>query len=332
VEVRAGGRIVFRSREDLEADRTTELDVLPRPNVALWRSTEWPAWLGDAAAKFGDPQIVDSPREGDATSAAFWREASLPGDTDIVLARLGAPQGSSSERWVLYSPILGTVESIGDPPPSDRPLWVRGRIGAALADSRVGGPARVVALVPGGPAERAGVRVGDRVITPDVVPVPGSREERSVAEVPLPRESAALRVESPGGTPRTVPAVPTPVAAPPALPDRPGARAFAAAWASVDAASSPADEAAAAAASLAWLLGRAGRHTEAAAAWRVLAEGGAPTVCVGAASHEWGVEAEAAGLRDEAAEAFRRAFASECASFVVPAVMVAPAAAPATAR
>lgn len=323
--VRNASRRLWRERAELAADAVLEQVVAPRPNAALAGADEWPEWLRELGAATGAADRVPVPA-GDPWHPEGWRGVSLAADVDLVIAKLPAAAGEAPERWILYSPPLGTMERLDASPPAAPPRWLRGRVGAWLADGARSGSARVMRVVPGGPGERAGLRVGDRVV--GIGPVPIVRASEAVAAfAAAPRGSAlTVRVEGLDGTARVVAVVPAEQVAPVELSERPGATALAAAWARVAAASGPPDEAAAAGANLAWLLGRAGRHRESAALWGELATRGSATWCAGAVAYERGVRLEAAGRRDEATAAFELAAASDCFAFAAPAAEVAPAA------
>lgn len=327
VEVRSGGRTVWRAAVDLEAGAGAELDVRPRPNAALVGGAEWPDVLRGLGAVLGTPRAVTLPPGSDPMGFDTWKKIAMPADVDLALAPLPVEGGEPRERWALYSPVLGTVETLVAPPPSDRPDWIAGTIGVDLVDSRNGGTARVIATAPGGPAARAGVRVGDRIVQVGEAAVAGSREAlAAIGRSAVARAAITIRLEAPAGDSRRISVMPTPTARRADLSGAPGSMTMAAAWARVDAAVLGADEAAAALANLAWLLGAAGRHAEAAAAWGEVLERRSATVCAGAASYRRGVELEAAGRASDASEAFRVASRSDCPSFGDSGVRVALAA------
>ena len=179
----------------------------------------------------------------------------------LVSETLGAPR-----RWLVISPVLGTVVPYESRLSLERPRWLEGDLGIEVADSRIGGAARVVRVIHDGPGARAGVVVGERILEIAGRPIDSVRAFRDAIDAPSGAGPIPLRVEGHSGAGRAIQVERRLRARSEDVTDDARA-AVAAAWARVDAVALPADDAAAALANLATLLGRAGRHRESAATW-----------------------------------------------------------------
>lgn len=321
LEVRAGGRIVYRAESELAADAEAVFDVVPRPNVLVLGAGEPEPRLPDAWSVLrGAMPAADL----DLSHADVWEKLVLPPDTDLVLARARSADGDG--RFILFSPILGIVAP-WEPQASEtlRPSWRATTLGARLVDSRIGGSCRVVELQKDSPAARAGILVGDRIVKIADAPVGSVREaqERIAAQ---PRDVAfpveLLRV----GQPRTLQCTGTDTLLLEPEPPSSLSRALRAAWASVDAATLPAADSSAASANLALLLARSGRHAQAVSAWGHVAWPERAGIGAGTAAYYLGVEYAALGELDQAREALRKAAASPATTFRDDGPELAPAA------
>jgi putative serine protease PepD len=76
-------------------------------------------------------------------------------------------------------------------------------LGVSTADARTGTGAQVAAVVPGGPAARAGVRVGDRIVAIGGREVTQSTDVSAIVTARKPGDKIDVRVRR-GGEERTV--------------------------------------------------------------------------------------------------------------------------------
>jgi hypothetical protein len=329
IEVHAGGRPVYSGRVRLATDETTEVDVRPAPFVVLVGTEDWPPILRPLA---GQGLLVRAkvglPHEGDLRKPEGWQGLDMPAHTDLAVAQLEPEAEDVGPTVWVFSPLLKTVESIHRAGPEHgKPEFLACDPGMGLADSRLGGPARVVVVRSGGPAEAAGIRPGDRLLSVAGRSVESSRDARRAlasagpgAEVEL-----ELRTAEPGTT-RKVRLVcgRSPVLLPP--PREPGEAAFRAAWASVEAASNP-TAAASALANLALLLSWAGRHQAAADLWRRVRFGDRPGIGDGLVAYFLARALEEAGQEEAARDLYEKAARSEATAFSDWGPPIAPAAA-----
>lgn len=187
IEVRSRGRRSFVTRVELEDAVPFDLEARPRPNVIVLGRDRWPdelaPWLEHV-----NVLAVRPGREVGADGETVWRTSSLDADVDLVLA----PDAGRAGAWFAHSPALERSSAIEGSVPLARPSWGRGTIGAAVADSGMGGSARVVAVAPGGPADAAGIAVGDRVVEIGAASVSSAREVRRAIARAAP--GAPLRV------------------------------------------------------------------------------------------------------------------------------------------
>jgi len=299
IEVVASGRVVWSGNLAAEESDVT-LDLSPRPNAVLVGAT-WPtAWVV-ATAAWSLRGRVDAPAAANLTTLGGWESVSLPPGTDLAAAVIPGAGVAGDERIVMYGPALHEVEDRASPPRPSRPSWMVPAVGAIVVDA---GPGSVVftSTVPSGPAARAGLLPGDRVITIADKPVASAAAARSAIAASGPGAKLVFDIASPGGTARRVECetIAEPRLAPPSGDDE--SRVVRAAWASVVAASGG-PEAAPALANLAILLEGAGRDQAALDAWRrVRAIGGGPLAA--RAAYALGQALEASGKRANAIEAF----------------------------
>ncbi len=326
LDVRVAGRSVWRATRTLTDDERAVVEVQPRPNAAIVGVTGWPAGLAEFGAGFSTTAGVEAPRGADLSRADDWSRVTLPPHTDLALAVLPPEREGGRDRWVLYSPRLLAVEPLPMAPATTaRPGWSRPVWGMMVADSRIAGGAVVVEVLEGGPAARAALQPGERVLA-----VAG----REVAALSAIRDAlgslrgdgpVTLRVQAGAGAPREVALTP---AASPAL-WAPGERQHSpvvfAAWAEVDAVAFP-DRAPAALANLALLLAEQGRHALAVETWRRVRWGQRPGIGEGTTAYHLGRALLALGREEEAVQAFRRAAASAATTGHDDGPAVAPAA------
>ena len=325
VEVRARGRTLWRERMDLEEGRSRSIDVRPRPNLVLAGAETVPAGFEDLAASTSPAGTVGLPASGDPGDAAAWEQVDLPPDADLVLA-LEPASGLRAARLLLYSPILRIVEPVADSGfDGHRPEWSRAVFGLGVADSRIGGPARVVHVAPAGPAEASAIRVGDRVLAVGASKVSGSAEVVAALRRQAPGAPVEIAVEGSGSGPRTVRA--TPSASPLVGESRgPAPAGFLAAWAASDGAAGG-EAAASALANLALLLAGHGRHEEAVAVWSRVDFGERRGIGSGTVDYFRALSLEALGREAEARDALLRARSSSATIGDDEGLAIAPAAA-----
>lgn len=325
LEVLVGGRIVRRERVDVPESDDAVVDLSPRPGVALVGSAKWPEEFASWASAFDVTGELPLPAD-DPTRSETWDGVALPPDTDLAIAVLPAGAGDETPRWLVYSPVLRTVERVATAPAPDPPELLRNEIGVRLADARPDAGAIVAQVLFPGPAATAGLRAGQRISAVAGKPVSDSREARSAIAARAPAKPVEIRVVDTGGDTRTVTVV---GAASPVLDDgarAPGAAAVLAAWAAVRIASGG-EAAASAAANLALALSRAGRHAKAIEAWRRVGFGDRAGVGEGTAAYYAAESLLALGREAEAREMLLKARGSAATTFSDEGPEVAPAAA-----
>jgi hypothetical protein len=315
VEARAGGRTLWWHRAEVGDQEEARLLVEPRPNAALYGAEAWPEELralGDAlSVRVADGTLSDR----DLTRPEGWQSLVFPPDTDLALAVLPAPARGASPTFYLYSPVLRRVERIEAPAVrAGRPDWLVPAAGWRLADSRVGGAARVVEVRPGGAAASAGILPGDRIAILDGAPAGNAAEVLSALRAAGHGRSVTLGVESLDGTRREVTLTPSssPRLYSPA--DRPASAALMGAWAMVDGtlggpASAPA------LANLALLYAEASAPAQAEAAWRRARWPGRRGVGEGTVAYYRARSLAVLGREREAEALFRTAASSEATAF-----------------
>jgi len=318
-----GGRRIWLSTETVEVSGERVVEVFPRPNVVLVGADGWPPRV-ETLARYSRAGTEPLPLRADMSETRSWRRIDLPRDTDLALAVVPGDRSGAADELQLYSPILDVTGKIRSASDLARPRWTRAAWGFDVADSRVGGLSRVVEVTAGGPAQRAGLVVGDRIVAAGGVEVGGAVALRRILAVASPNAPLRLRwsradssskeadlraTVSPWLVVEKADAVPSMVRA---------------AWAAVDAAA--ADDAASAAANMALLLSAFGRSDEAIEMWRNVNWGERAGVGNGTARYYLGVDLLRAGREREAAAAFREAASSGATAFDDAGPAVAPAA------
>ena len=302
LEVVASGRVVW-SGEFAAEESELSLDLAPRPNAFLVGAA-WPKSWSEAKAAWSVTGRVDAPATADLTTREGWDAASLPPGTDLAVAVISGVGVAGVERVVLYSPTLREVEDRTSAPVPSPPRWIVATLGAVLVASREGAVI-VAATSPTGPAARAGILPGDRIVSIASRPVANAASASEAIATSRIGEALALDIASPSGPVRKVECVtsPEPLLAPLSRDD--SSRVVRAAWAQATAAAGGAG-AAEALSNLAILLDSSGRQTAALEVWRrVRAIGGG---ALGArAAYALGAGLQAEGKRVEAIEAFGQA-------------------------
>jgi hypothetical protein len=308
LDVRFGGRVLWAAAVDLRDSEERLVEVLPRPNLTILGAVTLPERLAAFATSFNETFDAALPGPAEPSTAEGWSRIRLPEGTDLVLApSRERRRGSSADGWFLYSPILGTVAPLDEPPARpERPAWTAPHWGFSTVDSAIGGPALVAELTAGGTASAAGIAPGDRVLTLGGVRIESTAALRATLALASPAAPLAVTWTRPGAgeqegrlhgklSPHLV------VRARGAVED-----AVAAAWATVDAVADPA-LADAALANLALLLSRAGLHDRAVETWRRVAFPDRPGIGPGTVQYYVGCAQELAGRDAEAARAYRAA-------------------------
>ncbi len=326
IEVRVGARVLWGESAELATDAELTLAVRPRPSMLLYGAEAWPESIARMGSTFAWRAGGDLPAAPATMTAEDLAALGGANDADLVVALVSESKGAP-RRWLVISPMLGTVAPLEARLSTERPRWLEGDLGIEVADSQIGGAALAVRVAPDGPGARAGLVVGDRILELAGRPIESARGFREAIDADPVRGPVALRFERRGGEARAV-QLERRLRARSEDPADDARAAIAAAWARADAVALPADGAAAALANLATMLARAGRHRESAATWDAVLGLGSSAVCRGTAAYYRGVELEAAahGATAESSEAFRMAAESACAAFGAPEALVAPAA------
>jgi hypothetical protein len=250
----------------------------------------------------------------------------LPENTDLALAVVPAPREGAADRWFLHSPLLGAVQRLdGAPREAERPRWTGACWGLTVMDSRLAGPAVVVAVDPDGPAAPAGLGPGDRILSI------GGREIGDAAAVELTLAAAApgrpleLRWRSDDGEERAaeIQGRETPLLS--VGPESPERAMLRAGWAVVDAVSDPEVEPAALA-NLALLFERYGYPELAVETWRRVRWPDRAGIGEGTRQYYLGRALEQLGREEDAITAYRLAAGSDATVFDDEGPKVAPAA------
>lgn len=312
LEIRHGSRRIWTQSLLLEGDRESVVRLAARPNVLILGEGEWPAALMGMASSFnfeGRPQ----PTMLDLEQPRSWEALPLADDVDLVFARRS--HEGRELGWWLYSPHLRQLSAIDDPPSNfRRPDWQAVTWGLALADSDRFGPALVATVAENGPAAKAGVLPGVRLMSLGGSQVTSAAQaQRLLSAASTSAPLAAEWVSHSGHTGhgqmegRVSPSL-----------DRPGSdptqNAVRAAWAAVDAATA-AEGAAIARANLALLQAQCGMHDEAAEHWRKVSLDERAGIGRGTVAYYLGCALQALGRPAEAIEAFRQAADSNATAF-----------------
>jgi hypothetical protein len=302
LEVVASGRVVWSGAIAAEESDLT-LDLTPRPSAVLV-GTAWPKVWEAVVAEWSLGDRVDAPLGADLTAREGWNAVSLPPGTDLAVAVIPRAGVAGDERIVLYGPALHEVEDRASPPNPSRPPWNVATLGAVLVDGEAGSVV-LASVSPGGPAARAGLLPGDRLvaIAGRAVTTAASAGDAVVASGI--RATLVLDLAAPSGPTRKIECVTSsePRIAAPFGDD--ANRVVRAAWALVDAAVGGPD-AAIALANLASLLERSGRDAAALDAWRRVRSIGAGPLAARAA-YAVGVGLQASRKTVEAIQAFGQA-------------------------
>ena len=302
LEVAASGRVVWSGSVAAEESELT-VDLTPRPSAILVGAA-WPKAWAEAGGAWSLRDRIDLPAGADLTSAEGWTAVGLPPGTDLALGVIPRAGIAGEERIVLYGPALHEVEERALAPRSSRPPWSVATLRAVLVD-REAGAVVVASVSPGGPASRAGLAPGDRLVAIAGHVVTRAAAARDAVAAAGIGSKLVLDVAPPSGPARKIECVASPE---PRLSGNSGddaSRVLRAAWASVDAAVGGPD-AAIALANLARLLERSGRETAALDAWRRVRAIGAGAL-VARAAYAVGAGLQADGKRAEAIEAFGQA-------------------------
>ncbi len=315
LEIRAGGRIVWRGPVELAEAGDAVVDVAPRPNLVVVGG-DGPL---EAAAEFlGAYTILDRrpfPPGFAAGDADAWLALDLPKECDVALALVSGGRAGEPDSWFLYSPILRKVAPlVGPPRKGPRPSWVVATWGFSTADPRAGGSPVVVEVESGSSAASIGLTAGSRLVALGGQPVTKSSDVRAtLAAASVARPIAVQWVDGAGATKdaqligRTGPNL---------VLDRADASdaTILAAWANLDSVVES-DETSHALANLGLLFLDAGLPELAEQAWRRVTWGERAGIGEGTRAYYLGVALEAQGKDDAAAVLYRQAAASTARTF-----------------
>ena len=163
IEVRSGGRSVWSGIVEVPAGERLPVDVGARPNAVLVGATRWPAGLAGLERSWSTIESVARPEGADLTTREGWSSVELPVETDLAVAVLPQEGAGASDRWVLYSPILGLVTPFGVAPDPAPPRWREPGLGLRIVDAPRGG-VLVAVVQPGGPAASASISRGESIV------------------------------------------------------------------------------------------------------------------------------------------------------------------------
>jgi hypothetical protein len=255
------------------------------------------------------------PERADLDSAAGWKHLEMPPEVQLAVAVLPPVAEGGTERNVIWSPLLQVVERLDHPPEElDPPVWYTNATGFETVDSRAGGTARVIRVPAGSPAEAAGIKVGDILLSVDGEKVEDTPHLRQMIISSEPGSALAIECRSPSGEVRTVELAGQ--ASPLLVPGsgRNSSRLLRAAWAEQMAAADP-GRSAAPLANLALMMSESGRHQLAAETWRRVRWAGRQGVGDGTTAYYLGRVLMQLGRETAAIEKFRAAVGSEATAF-----------------
>ncbi len=320
-----GGRRIWSSLESVSESGESVIEIVPRPNVVLAGSETWPPRLAGlalsnwiAARPLPPDERLDDPRA--------WHGFDLAQDTDLVVAVRPSKRAGAPDEFFLYSPILDIAAPVDTAPGFSRPSWTRPIWGLKSVDSRIGGAARVSEVTAGGPAARAGLAVGDRVLGAGGIDVEGAAALRRILEVASPKAPLELRWLRPDGAQRQASLQASLSPRLEVEPPLPVDAMIRAAWAAVDGAAQPPSEAAPALANLALLFAAFDRAERAIETWQLVDWQGRRGVGDGTTRYRMAIELERRGRVRVALAALREAAASDSTDFDDEGPSIAPAA------
>jgi hypothetical protein len=325
VEVRYGGRAIWREVVELQEATEGRREVTPRPNAALVGAANWPAQFAGFADGFSTGPGMPLPPAVDISGPEGWAELALPENTDLALGIVPASRQGAPDLWYLYSPILRAVHRLdAAPAEGGPPQWMGTTWGLSVADSEVGGKALVIGVRPGGGAEAAGIAVGNRIREVGGRSVSGTSAVRA-ALAAASQGPVEIRWLDAGGQEHEgrISGAVTPLLKAGAADGETAT--IRAAWALVDALCDSEREQAALA-NLALLFSAYGHHDLAADTWRRVHWGDRPGIGEGTKQYYLAIELEALGEEKKAVEAYRRAAASAATTFLDDGPAVGPAA------
>lgn len=323
VEVRSGGRAVWRDDVELPEQGTLAVEVSPRPFAVLFGADTWPRDLEEIPRAMGSGAGLAIP-DGFSPESAESLRAVLPPDTDLA-AVVSPSTGGAPARIYLWSPVLGKGLPLSGPVvEARRPSRSRPSLGWRVVDSAEAGGPVVATVLAGGPAASAGAFPGERITSIGGRPVSSAAEARGTERGLEEGEPVTIALAGIDGTPRNVTMTPrsSPIVA--SATELTPSTLIGAAWASVDAASG---EDAIALATLAEMLLDSGRYEASAAAWRRVRFEDRPGIGPGTAAYGLGRALQGLGDEAGAKEAFRRAADSRGTARTDEGPAIAPAAA-----
>lgn len=330
VEFRAGGRTVYSSRVNARDGEPVEIAATARPTVILAGADSWPAALEQAALRYSRAEMESTPLDRGVNDPERWDPDDFPADVDLVFAVL-EKDDLGVGRMILYSPILDSFQEMTpervDALSALRPVWMVPAPGVKLVDAPGGGGILVAAVRPGGPAGRAGLSPGARLLDLDGQAPAAVVDYEAALAGTAPGESRTLRFRTGDGEDDVlevvVPSGDSPLVAGSAM--RGQALPLMAAWARVDMAAYP-DRSVSAQANLALALAEAGNFKAAVEAWKRVRWTDRPGIGEGTRAYYLGRVLDRLGREDEAVRAFRRAASTHATVFTDDGPGVAPAA------
>jgi len=198
IEIRFGGRTVWRETTTLRESSETPFDIVPRPNAVLLGAERWPAELSEFASGFSTTVLATTARRFDEVRE--WVAIDLPAGTDLALAVVPSTREGMRDRWYLYSPILRRLLLLETAPDAvERPQWTTTTWGLTVTDSESGGPALLVEVRPQSAAARAGLAVGARILELGGHAVTGAAEVRGALKLARPDRPVAVKWQPFGG-------------------------------------------------------------------------------------------------------------------------------------
>ena len=163
--------------------------------------------IGNALGLRGDPSVTRGIVSGKGRSVGPL-SGMLQTDAAINPGNSGGPLVNASGQVIgINTAVAGAAQNIGFAIPIDTARSIIDRLvagqsaaplaflGVTTGDAADGSPGAVVAdISPGSPADTAGLRVGDRVVSVNDIAVPGSAELRGIVQTFKPDETVRLTI------------------------------------------------------------------------------------------------------------------------------------------
>jgi len=316
VAVSLNGRVIWQQTVEMDEGREQTFEVTPRPNLVLVGTEEWPSELAEFGKTFNQVGHLDRPREGDLATKDGWAELRFPSEVDLAFGIVPARRQGAADRWYLYSPILREVMQIeAAPPVLERPEWSTVTWGFAVVDTTVGGTMRVVRVIPGGPAARAGLAVGDRIVEVAGREVEDAAQVEATLQLARPDKPVHLKWLEATGEAAEADLIGNLSPLLISRHERLDVAMVRAAWAELDANVAELREVASALANLGLLFLEYGHYELAVDIWRRVDWGSRAGIGEGTKQYYLGRALEGEGREDAAVAAYRKAAASTATAF-----------------